>query len=73
MEVRLYIGIYQNDAGGQDCIREFVVLAKWLMDYLDTENPDDLENFLSEYTSNESSEIYLWALLDGAIISDIVH
>jgi len=44
----------------------FEVPKDWLVSYL---NDQDLKEFLDEYTSDESSEIYSIALLQNKIIS----
>lgn len=48
-------------------IIEFSVSQNWLQKYLGKQN---IKNFLQEYTSDESTEIYALAQLQNAIINE---
>lgn len=46
-------------------IIEFSISSSWLQEHIDS----SIEEFLNEYTSEESEEIYALAILDNAIIA----
>lgn len=66
-ETWLQIDVY--DIQGNCTIKEFKVPNDWLLNQV-KEEFDTIENFLNEYTSEESNEIYCCASLENMIICE---
>lgn len=66
--VWLQIDTYDND---NNCIiKQFEIPKWWLLNQV-KEEYKTVENFLNEYTSDESNDIYCNALLENMILCEI--
>ena len=62
--------LYMNkeDEEGYITAYKFVVKTGWLVDYI---GEDEIEDFLEEYTSEDTMELYPSAMIDNAIVEDL--
>jgi hypothetical protein len=64
--------LYMNkeDESGYVTTYQFAVKDDWLVDYI---GEDEIADFLEEYTSEDTMELYPSAVLDNAIVEDLAE
>lgn len=64
--------LYMNkeDEEGYITTYRFAVKADWLVDYI---GEDEIEDFLEEYTSEDTMELYPSAIIDNALVEDLTE
>lgn len=64
--------LYMNkeDEEGYITTYKFAVKTDWLVDYI---GEDEIEDFLEEYTSEDTMELYPSAMIDNAIVEYLTN
>lgn len=60
----------KEDENGYVTTYQFAVKTDWLINYI---GEDEIEDFLEEYTSEDTMELYPSAMIDNALVEDLTE